>query len=160
MIDCLNEIDHFVTGSARFGTAISESDIDICILVSKRDVVYDRVKETRILGSCKGEIEESDYNNGFKFYEEDKQYNIIPLHPRDYVSWYWAAKLMEVLPNKKYKQRPELHGIHETFIGFIKMYFADEFIDYGNFLKYCQDVFIDLNPKIDNIPSIHHNDLC
>lgn len=147
MIDCLKDIPHFLTGSRRFKTSKPESDIDICIAIHKRHIVYDRVKEAN-KGSEDFAITDSDYNNGFKFTEDEKQYNIIPLHPRDYVSWYWAANLMESLPAKTSKTRPELHGIHETFIGMIKMYFSNDFIGHGNYLMYCNQE--GLEPTMDS----------
>lgn len=126
-------INYFITGSVRFGTQKPNSDLDIAICINNAEHIKDKLEVT-----FKKKIKPSDYNNGFKFEHEAHTINIVPLHPLDYVAWYHAAKIMEILPNKKDKTRTELHGIHETLCGFIKLYFSNKCINLNNYLSFCK----------------------
>jgi predicted nucleotidyltransferase len=126
-------IPHFLTGSRRFGTFKDESDYDIAVCINQKQKI--------LLSLIGKEVTSSSYNQGFKFKEDEKEYNIVPLHPRDYVSWYWAAKLMEALPNLRGMGRPEIHGLYETFIGLMKFAFRDQVIATNNYEAMCSDDF-------------------
>jgi len=123
----LGSIDYFITGSRRFGTCKQESDIDVCILINKRQELFDKAVEPKL----------SNYNNGFKTNVNGREVNIIPLHPLDFVAWFYAAKLMCETPNLSEKTRPQLHGLHETYIGLMKSHFSGELVSFDNCLKIC-----------------------
>jgi hypothetical protein len=123
-------INYFITGSRRFGTNKKESDLDVCVCIEDIDAIKSQVMDYR----------NSIYNNGIKFSDKSKniEINVIPLHPVDYISWYHAANLMDLIPNKKSKSRYELHGLHQTLIGMMKSYFANENINIHNYIEYCK----------------------
>jgi predicted nucleotidyltransferase len=122
------DINYFITGSRRFGTNNKDSDLDVCVCIDSIDVIKSKISS----------YIESDYNRGIKFFDKfNLQINVIPLHPVDYVTWYHAANLMDLIPNKKSKSRMELHGLYQTFIGLMKSYFVNENINIDNYNSYC-----------------------
>ena len=126
--EVFKDVDNFITGSLRFSTENENSDMDICIVVSSSKIIRDRLKDSV--------ISESDYNNGYKFTNSGKIFNVVPLHPLDYVCWYHSAKLMELIPRKDKKSRPELHGLHEMIVGVMKYQFAGELIGLSNYKQF------------------------
>lgn len=123
-IEILKGVNWFVSGSVRFKTNKEGSDLDICICNDKRDLIISRIK---------GNISFSVFNMGFKFKTEKGTINIIPLHPKDYVCWFYTANIMEIMPMLKNKSKQEIHAIHEMLIGIVKIQYAKTFIDFKNY---------------------------
>lgn len=124
----LNNIPFFITGSRRFGTDNDKSDLDIVVCNKYREEILTRTKNPK----------HSNYNNGFTFYYKNLTINIIPLHPLDYVCWFYAAKLMILTPNKDDKIKAELHGLHQTYVGLMKFWLSGEMINNDNYIEYCK----------------------
>lgn len=79
----------FITGTAAIGPyKPGESDIDIVILISDRRAIHDKFG--------KYIIEESSYNNGFKFRYKGTApiVNVVALHPLDFCAWLWTTMTM------------------------------------------------------------------
>lgn len=116
---------NFITGSVCFGTQNNSSDLDVCVLINSRHLIYKTVNNPV----------DSDYNNGFKFINDGREINIIPLHPLDFVAWFYASKLMNQMPLLGLKTKAEIHGLHETFIGLMKTQFSKEIVTVDNVLE-------------------------
>lgn len=85
-----NVNDAYVTGSVALACAQANSDLDIVVPIQYRGQIMDILRRHGYL------IEESLYNNGFKF-SSDGPYsliNVIPLHPLDWHAWYWATQML------------------------------------------------------------------
>lgn len=80
----------YVTGSVALGCAKQESDLDIVVPISCRDLIATVLKQHIY------SIEESIYNSGFKFSSDGfgRPINIIPLHPLDWHAWLWATRTL------------------------------------------------------------------
>ncbi len=76
----------FLTGSRAFGTSREDSDYDVVYSID------DSQKITDILGDAKRSP--SDYFAGYFVIDGDKQINLIPVHPHEYLPWYLATKAM------------------------------------------------------------------
>jgi len=101
----------FLTGSRAFGT---NSDYDIVI------PIYDLQDVKNILNDQNISTEQSNYFSGFKFSHEEKQINIIPVHPHEFLPWYLATKAMKAsLKISGIKDRIKKHSI---FMGIICLY--------------------------------------
>ena len=76
----------FLTGSRAFGTNREDSDYDVVYSIEDSSLVGD------ILGDAKRSP--SDYFAGYFVKDGDKQINLIPVHPHEYLPWYLATKAM------------------------------------------------------------------
>ena len=76
----------FLTGSRAFGTNREDSDYDVVYSIE------DSQKITDIIGDAKRSP--SDYFAGYFEKDGDKQINLIPVHPHEYLPWYLATKAM------------------------------------------------------------------
>lgn len=111
MINKLLEIG-FLTGSRAFGTNREDSDYDIVYSIE------DSVQISDIITGL--EQVPSKYFSGYYVKHEEKQINLVPVHPHDFLPWYLATKAMEatliqseiVDPIKKYA----------VFMGIVSLY--------------------------------------
>lgn len=78
----------FLTGSRAFGTNREDSDYDIVYSIESSAIIADII----------GDLEKtpSNYFSGYFIKDGDKQINLIPVHPHDYLPWYLATKAMTV----------------------------------------------------------------
>lgn len=78
----------FLTGSRAFGTNREDSDYDIVYSIESSAIIADII----------GDVEKipSNYFSGYFIKDGDKQINLIPVHPHDYLPWYLATKAMTV----------------------------------------------------------------
>ena len=90
-INAITNGEWFFTGSRALpkGSATFKSDWDVCIPVWWKEKI-----EQWAVKECIGGISDSNYSNGFKIDVKSDEYtgivikvNIIPLHPRHFLSW-------------------------------------------------------------------------
>lgn len=107
----------FLTGSRAYGTAKENSDYDIVYSIEDSERV-----DFIIAGRTRSP---SNYFAGYYVYDGDKQINLIPVHPHDFLPWYLATKAMAATlrqsgiidPIKKYSV---FMGIVSLFKGTVK----------------------------------------
>ena len=85
MLNELLEIG-FLAGSRAFGTARDDSDYDIVYSID------DAIKIDAIIQGCVRKP--SDYFAGYYIQSGNRQINLIPVHPHEYLPWYLATKAM------------------------------------------------------------------
>lgn len=122
----LDGTDYFITGSKRFGWATKASDTDIVIPINRVGIIRSAIKT----------IKESNYNSGFYALIGGEKINFIPLHPVEYVCWFYAAKFMGELPITAKPAKNMVYGIHTALVGTIKTALASEKINITNYKKF------------------------
>lgn len=85
MLDKLLEIG-FLTGSQAFGTARENSDYDVVYSIEDSQEIGEIIKGL--------ERKPSEYFSGYFVIDGDKQINLIPVHPHEYLPWFLATKAM------------------------------------------------------------------
>ena len=102
----------FLTGSRAFGTNRVDSDYDVVYSIDDSQKIAD------ILGDAKRSP--SDYFAGYFVKDGDKQINLIPVHPHEYLPWYLATKAMTAT----LKQSGIVDPIrkHSVFMGIVSLF--------------------------------------
>lgn len=98
--------DYFLTGSKaldypeiNFSCSSISSDYDYVVKINKRHLILSKLNEKIY------KIEDSCYNGGFKFIEDDKVYNIITCIDIEFNAWKEALFFMKhlILTDEKYR---------------------------------------------------------
>ena len=129
--DLLKDIPYFITGSLAFGVPTDQSDIDIAIMVYDLGTIKDLLRLINIT------IRTSHYNNGFKFLFCGLTYNIIPLHPNEFLYWAHATKIASTLP--AIQDKTLRHANFEILRGLIKVHYAG--IASKKVLEHCKGLY-------------------
>lgn len=123
-------LEHFISGSVRFGCATNGSDLDIVFpIFFRREVVNLLPELSPIVG-------ESEYNNGLKIVYNEIVINFIFLHPLDYVAWFKAANMIESRGLMKDTSRPVRHAIHEALVAVVKMSLSGNCVTQKNYKSF------------------------
>lgn len=117
--DALKCLEHFITGSVRFGVQTESSDIDVVIPIMERFSVEN--------------AEQSAYNNGIKFMHNGVVVNVIRLHPLDYVSWAIAAKMAQSVNLFNGLPKDLRYPLHEMLVATAKASLHGRFVCAGNY---------------------------
>lgn len=123
----------FLTGSFRFKRNYSSSDIDIAVIITDKVNISEDLRLRNIA------IIDSKYNGGFKYQKtlNDRYVNIIPLHPVEFVCWYKAAKMIDVITSDiKQMNRQEFHAFHQMILATIKLALSKKKIYSKNYTNY------------------------
>ena len=102
----------FLTGSMAFGTNRADSDYDIVYSVDDSSKVAELIKGF--------EKTNSDYFAGYFINIGDKQINLIPVHPHEYLPWYLATKAMTATLKQSGIQDPIRK--YSVFMGIVSLF--------------------------------------